>query len=100
METELDIRISRKSQMSFNKRYSEFLSLDEFMNEMRFFLENNPKYKAENLFSLIFDRDIGMCVTLHFDRNYYVKHKYKKGKYTIIGFTDLIEMEEGLDGDK
>lgn len=96
METELDIRISRKSQISFSKKYSEFISLDDFMQEMRFYLENNPRYLTENLFSLVFDRDIGMCVTLQFDRNYYRKNKYKKGKYTIIGFSDLEEMEEGL----
>lgn len=96
METELDVRISRKSQISFSKKYSEFISLEEFMNEMRFYLENNPKYKTENLFSLIFDLDLGMCVTVQFDRNYYRKHRYKKGRYTIIGFSDLEEMEEGL----
>lgn len=96
METELDIRISRKSQISYSKRYSEFLSLDEFMNEMKFYLEHNPKYKSENLFSLIFDVDLGMCVTVQFDRNYYKKNKYRKGKFTVIGFSDLEEMEEGL----
>ncbi len=96
METILDIRISRKSQISFSKKYSEFLSLEEFLVEMRYYLEHNPKYLNENLFSLVFDRDIGMCVTIQFDRNYYKKNKFKKGKYTIIGFSDLEEMEEGI----
>lgn len=95
METVLDIRISRKSQISFSKKYSEFLSLEEFLVEMRYYLEHNHRYLNEDLFSLVFDRDIGMCVTIQFDRNFYKKNKYRKGKFTIIGFSDLEEMEEG-----
>lgn len=96
MDTEIEVRISRKSQISFSKKYSQFLSLNEFLEEMKFFLDNNQRYKMENLFSLIFDLDLGICVTLQFDRNYYRKNKYKKGRYTIIGFSDYEEMEEGL----
>lgn len=96
MDTEIEVRISRKSQISFSKKYSQFLSLNEFLEEMKFFLDNNSRYKMENLFSLIFDLDLGICVTLQFDRNYYRKNKYKKGRYTIIGFSDYEEMEEGL----
>lgn len=96
MDTEIEVRISRKSQISFSKKYSQFLSLNKFLEEMKFFLDNNPRYKMENLFSLIFDLDLGICVTLQFDRNYYKKNKYKKGRYTIIGFSDYEEMEEGL----
>lgn len=96
METEIEVRVSRKSQISFSKKYSQFLSMEEFLEEMKFFLENNPRYLNENLFSLVFDLDIGMCVTIQFDRNYYRKCKYKKGRFTVIGFTDYEEMEEGL----
>lgn len=97
MDTDIEVRVSRKSQISFSKKYSQFISMEEFLDEMKFFLENNPKYLTENLFSVVFDLDIGMCVTIQFDRNYYRKHKYQKGRYTIIGFTDYEEMEEGLD---
>lgn len=96
IETNIEIRISRKSQISFSKKYSQYMTLDEFLEEMKFFLENNRRYQSENLFSIIFDLDIGMCVTLQFDRNYYKKTRYRKGKYTIIGFSDYEEMEEGL----
>ena len=75
METEIEVRVSRKSQISFSKKYSQFLSMEEFLEEMKFFLENNPRYLNENLFSLVFDLDIGMCVTIQFDRNYYRKCK-------------------------
>ena len=97
MNTDIEVRVSRKSQISFSKKYSQFISMEEFLDEMKFFLENNPKYLTENLFSVIFDLDIGMCVTIQFDRNYYRKHKYQKGTYTIIGLTDYEEMEQGLD---
>ena len=96
MDTEIEVRISRKSQISFSKKYSQFLSLNELLEEMKFFLDNIPRYKMEILFSLICDLDLGICVTLQFDRNYYRKNKYKKGRYTIIGFSDYEEMEEGL----
>lgn len=96
METEIEVRVSRKSQISFSKKYSQYLSISEFIEEMKFFLENNPRYLTENLFSVVFDLDIGLCVTIQFDRNYYKKHKYRKGRFTVIGFTDYEEMEEGL----
>ena len=96
MDTEIEVRISRKSQISFSKKYSQSLSLADFLDEMKFFLEHNRRYQGENLFSIVFDLDIGMCVTLQFDRNYYKKNRYKKGRYTIIGFSDYEEMEEGL----
>ena len=97
METELEVRISRKSQISFSKKYSNFISLEEFLEEMQYYFDHNRKYTSEDLFSVIFDKDMGMCVTVQFDRNYYKKNKYKKGRYTIIGFSDLEEMEEGLE---
>ena len=43
METEIEVRVSRKSQISFSKKYSQFISMEEFLDEMKFFLENNQK---------------------------------------------------------
>lgn len=54
----IELNMPKKVQQSYERKYGKYVPLDTFLKETLCYLQNHPKYREENLFSIVYDLDI------------------------------------------
>lgn len=96
------IEIDKKVAVSFSKRFKNFtdtngnqvtLNLQDVKRDVTEYLSANlNKYKDKEVFSFVYDYDLGICITM-------MKPKMEYEVYTIIGILEMHTPEETIEDD-
>lgn len=54
----IELNMPKRVQQSYERKYGKYVPLDTFLKETLCYLQNHPKYREENLFSIVYDLDI------------------------------------------
>lgn len=96
------VEIDKKVAVSFSKRFKNYT--DENGNEVSLNLQdvkkditeyvsaNLDKYKDKEVFSFVYDYDLGICITM-------MKPKMEYEVYTVIGILEMHTPEETIEDD-
>ena len=97
------VEIDKRVAVSFSKKFKNCtdsegnvvsLNLQDVKKEITTYISANiEKYKDKEVFSFVYDYDLGICVTV-------MKPQLKYEVYTIIGFLDMFIPEETVENDE
>lgn len=97
------VEIDKRVAVSFSKRFKArtdsdgneiTLNLQEVKKDITDYLSANlDKYKDKDVFSFVYDYDLGICVTV-------MKPQPEYEVYIVIGFLDMFIPEETMEDDE
>lgn len=96
------VEIDKRVAVSFSKKFKNCkdsegnevtLNLQDVKKDItNYIVANLDKYKDKEVFSFVYDYDLGICVTV-------MKPQMEYEVYTIIGFLDMFVPEETIEDD-